>query len=86
MRGSDVLRGTFREAYTVEILDLYLRVLQRVLDDGVYPLSVMSRSILRQKALSRGCNICVPDIRQDSGRPIGIVFDNPCAKFIGRAL
>ena len=47
MRGSGVLRGTFRETYTVEIQDLDLCLLQRVLDDGVYPLSVVSRSILR---------------------------------------
>jgi len=86
MHGSGVLLGTFREAYTVEILDLYLRFLQRVLDDGVYPLSVVSCSILRQKSLSWRCDVRVPDIGQDGGRPIGIVFDDPCAEFIGRAL
>lgn len=46
----------------------------------------MSRSILRQEALPWRCNVCVPDVGQDGGGPIGIVFDDPCAEFIGRAL
>ena len=44
------------------------------------------RSILRQEALSWGRDVRVPDVRQDSGRPIGVMFDDPCAEFIGRAL
>ena len=86
MRGSGVLWDTFREAYAVEILDLDPCILQRILNDGVYPLSVVSRSILRQEALSRGCDVRMPDVGQDSGRPIRVMFDNPRAEFIGRAL
>lgn len=86
MWGSDVSWDTFREAYTVEILDLHLRRLQRILDDGVYPLSVVPCSILRQKAFSWGCDVCVPDVGQDSGRPIRTMFDDSCTELIGRAL
>lgn len=84
--GSDVSWGTFREAYTVEILDPHPRRLQRILDDGMYPLSVVSRGVLREEALSWGCDVRVPDVGQDSGGPIWIVFDDPRAEFIGRAL
>jgi len=83
MHGSDNVWGTLREADTVEILDPHPCLLQRILDDRVYPLSVMSRSILRQETLSWGCDVRVPDVRQDGGQPISIMFDNPCAEFIG---
>jgi len=83
MYGSVNLWGTFREAYAVEILDPHPRLLQRILDNRVYPLSVMSRSVLWQKTLAWGCDVRVPDVGQDSGRPIRTVFDNSCTEFIG---
>ena len=52
----------------------------------MYPLSVMFCGILRQETFSWGCDIGVPDVRQDSGRSVGIVCYNPCAEFVGRAL
>ena len=81
--GLGILRGTFREAYTVEISDLYPRLLQRVLDDGVYPFPVMSRSILGQESLPWRCDVRVSDVRQDGSRSVGVMFDDPRAKFIG---
>ena len=46
-RGPNVSGDTFCKADTVEILDLHSCLLQGILDYGVYPLPVMSRSILR---------------------------------------
>ena len=62
IRGLDILWSTFRETYAVEILDPHFRLLQRILDDRMYPLPVVSRSILRQEALPWGCDVRVPDI------------------------
>ena len=42
----------------------------------MYPLPVVSRSILRQKTLPRGRDVCVSDVGQDGGGPVTIVFDD----------
>lgn len=84
MPGLNILRGTFREAYTIEILDLHPSLLQRILDHGVYPLSVVSCSILWQEPLPWGRDIRVSDIGQDGCRSVRIMSDDPCPEFVGR--
>lgn len=74
------------EAYAVDILETGARLRHCVPDYRQHPVSVMLSSVSGEKALSGWCDVRMPDVRQNRGRAVRCMLDDPGAELVRRAL
>lgn len=63
----------------IEVVQRYLRFIERVIDYGQRPIPMMLCRISREEALARWRYVGVSDVRHDCGRAVRVMSDDACA-------
>lgn len=76
-------KAAFCETNAVNIMERDTGFAKGIVDDGEGPISMVLCGVSRLEPLARRSYVGVPDVGEDGGRSVYVVFDDACAKLVG---